>query len=56
MLVGRRIEQNARILRRPRREDDDVGLLHLPLFLRIVIFDAGGAGAGVVGEHARHIA
>ncbi len=54
MLVGRRIKQESRILRRPRRKDDDARLLHLFLFLRVVIFDAGDAAAVLIGEDARH--
>ena len=33
MLVGRRVEQDARVLRRPGGEHDDARLLHLLLFL-----------------------
>ena len=53
VLVVRRVEQDARVLRRPCREDDDARLLHLLLFSVVVILDAGDAGAGLVGQHAR---
>ena len=56
MLVGRRVEQDTRILRRPRGQHDDARLLHLALFLGVVIFDADGAAAFRVGQHARDIA
>ncbi len=54
VLVGRRVEQYARVLPRPRGQHDDARLLDLPLLLLVVVLDAGDAGALLVGEHARH--
>ena len=51
MLVGRRVEQQARVLRRPGGEDDDARLLHLLLPFVVVVLDAGDAGAGLIGQH-----
>ena len=51
MLVGRRVEHEARILSRPRGEHHDFRLLHLALLLLVVVFDAGDPGALLIGEH-----
>src|SRR6516164_1082843 len=51
MLVGRRVEQQPRVLRRPRGQHDDVRLLHLALLVTVVIFDTGDARALAVGQY-----
>ena len=51
MLVGGRIEHDARILCGPRRQYHDAGFLHLTLFFLVVVFNAGDAGALRVGQH-----
>ena len=56
MLVGARIEQQARVLRGIGGEHHDARLLDLALLLVVVIFDAGDAVAGGIREHARHVA
>ena len=53
VLAGRRIEQDARVLSRPGGEDDDRCGLELLLLLPVVVFDAAGAIAFRVREHAR---
>src|SRR6516225_3655367 len=53
MLVGRRVEHQARVLRRPCRQHHDARFLHLPLLLGVVILDAGHLVALRVAEHAR---
>ncbi len=52
VLVGRRVEQEAWVLRRPGREHDHARLLHLALLLAIVIFDPGHLGPFGIGEDA----
>ena len=56
MLVGRRIEKDARILWNERRQDDDARFLDLPLLRAVIVLDAGDAISLVVREHARHAA
>ena len=41
MLVGRRVKQDARVLRSPGGEHHDARRLHLPLLLLVVVLDAG---------------
>ena len=53
MPVGRRVEQQARVLRRPGRQHDHARLLHLALLLRVVVLEAANAGSLAVGQHAR---
>src|SRR5258708_9549383 len=53
MLVSGRIKHQARVLRCPRREDNDARLLHLFFFFGVVIFDSGDLVPRIVGEHAR---
>ena len=53
MLVGRRVEHEARILSRPRGEHHDFRLLHLALLLLVVVFDAGDPSALLIGEDPR---
>src|SRR6202034_2978334 len=54
MLVGRRVQKDARILPRPGGENDDARFLRLFLLLGVVIFDAGNPRAVLIGEDARH--
>ena len=49
----RRIEQDARVLRRPRGEHHDARRLELLFLLLVVVLDAGDASALGIGEHAR---
>src|SRR6266480_3614429 len=51
--VGRRVKQEARVLRRPGRQHDHARLLHLALLLRVVVLEAANASALGVGQHAR---
>src|SRR5262245_15127810 len=51
--VGRRLNQQARVLPRPSRWNDDARLLPLALLLVVVVLDAGHLRALLVGEHAR---
>src|SRR4029077_2734732 len=53
VLVGRRVEHEARVLCRPRGEDYDVRLLYPALLLLVVVFDAGVPRALLIGEHPR---
>ena len=54
VLVGRRVEHQARVLPGPRGEHDHAGGLDLLLVLLVVILDARHLVARGVGEHARH--
>ena len=53
VLVGRRVEHEARILAGPGRQDDDARLLGLAFLLVVVIFDPRDLVALRIGEHAR---
>jgi hypothetical protein len=54
MLVGARVEQNARVLHREGREDHDVRVQRVqrvPLAVGRVVLDPGGALPAPVHEH-----
>ena len=54
MLVGRGVEHESRVLRRPCRQNDDTCLLNLLLFVGVVIFDGGGLRSVGAGKNARY--